>query len=135
MTGPIYLLIEPQPHAHKHFMDLAGEASVLLLEPLLLDPEAKSVGAVFALAKLVFLARMREYDPFKSPEDAVRIFGADEISTDVFDRWWTIRHVEYEFSFDEMVKAYLAPVSAKVTTHGDADLAGMVDHWLRKSAS
>jgi hypothetical protein len=132
MLGIHYFLIESRADAREHFTNVAGEDADPLLDSMLLDPEAKSRNDVVDLAKLVFLARIREYDPFSSAENALKVFGSDEISVDVFDRWWTIRDVEYEFSFDAMVKAFLAPVAAKVRTHGNAHLAEIVEHRLGK---
>lgn len=133
MRAIFHLLIEPRQDAREHFASVVGEDADLLLESVLLDPEANSLENIIALAKLVFLARVREYDPFSSTESAVRIFGSDEISVDVFDRWWTIRQVEYDFSFDTMVNLFLAPLATKVRTHGDAQLAKAIEYQLRKN--
>lgn len=132
MLGTCYLLIEPRAEAREHFTNVAGEDADLLLDSLLLDPAAKCPDDAIPLAKLVFLARIREYDPFSSAENAVRVFGSDEISVDVFDRWWTIRDVEYEFSFDDMVKTFLAPIAAKINTHGNAHLTEALKRRLGK---
>jgi hypothetical protein len=132
MLGTYYFLIEPRADAREHFTKVVGEDADLLLDPLLLDPEAKGPDEVIPLAKLVFLARIREYDCFSSAENAVRVFGSDEISVDVFDRWWTIRDVEYEFSFDEMIETFLSPIAAKINTHGNAHLTEALKRRLRK---
>src|SRR5262245_44503058 len=132
MLGTLYLLIEPRADAREHFASVAGEHADLLLESLLLDPQATRRDNVLDLAKLVFLARMREYEPFSTPENAVKVLGSDEISVDVFDRWWTIRELDYEFSFETMIRLFLAPVASKVRTKGDLDLAQRVEWHLGK---
>src|SRR5687767_8720593 len=73
MLGVHYFLVEPRAEAREHFTRVASEHADLLLDAMLLDPMAKSRDDIIALAKLVFLARIREYEPFSAAENALRI--------------------------------------------------------------
>lgn len=67
--------------------------------------------------KLLYLARVREYEFLSSSPDACRVLGSDSITTQVFDRWWTIREMPWEAP-SEHWECYLAAVSTKVEATG-----------------
>ena len=129
LMGVHHFLVEPTEPAIRHFSANAGDFACLLLEPMLLDPTGTDKLPLMQLAKLVYLARIREYTPFNSQLDAIAILGSDQISLDIFDRWWTIRTVEYEFSFETMAKLYLNPLSSKISSDDIHYLK-----WLRGAA-
>src|SRR5215469_7347173 len=126
-----YYLIEPRPEAITRFRDCGDpELAGLLLEPLLIsNTESDRSGwrpEDHALrVKLLYLARIREYVPFVSDEDARQWFGCDRVSGAVFDQWWTIRMLEFEGS-DSELSDYLKSMKEKILPTGNS----LVDEWV-----
>jgi hypothetical protein len=75
--------------------------------------------------KLLWLARIREYSDLTQDEDARRILGSNEIAEHVFDRWWTIRELEFAGSASDFVD-YMKPFADKARPSGSE----LVDEWL-----
>jgi hypothetical protein len=75
--------------------------------------------------KLLYLARIREYDFLSSADDARRILGSDAITIEVFDRWWTLREMPWEEP-SEHWEPYLAAVSAHVQPTGNPAVDDML---------
>jgi hypothetical protein len=44
--------------------------------------------------KLVFLASLHDYYPTQTDEGYAGVFGTDQLTTELFDQWWTIRRLE-----------------------------------------
>jgi hypothetical protein len=79
--------------------------------------------------KLLYLARLREYDPLSSDAEAERVLGSAVVSAEVFDRWWSIRRIE--FDTPEEMHDFLSRVVQKVPSTGNVT----VDEWLRRVTS
>jgi hypothetical protein len=100
MRYTAYYLIEHRPELRERLASLKE----LDLEDLLLEAELLSNeegGKTIFLdnehtltIKLLFLARVKEYEPLSSDAMFERVFGSPRLSTDLFDRWWTIRRLE-----------------------------------------
>ena len=132
MRHTVYLLVEPTANAMREFPLSDGQDADLLLERQLMSREYGDRSPwrkeeVSLVVKLVYLARMREYDPFSNDLDAKRIFGSDAISIQVFDRWWTLREVDFECPSEQM-SDYLAAVAMKIQPTGNT----VVDEWLNQ---
>jgi hypothetical protein len=126
-----YYLIEPRPDAVAHFRDCGDQDfAEILLEPILIsnaeaDRSAWRAEDHVLRVKLLFLARIREYSPCASDEDARKWFGSDRVSGEVFDRWWTIRGLEFEGSDSELAD-FLEPVKEKILPTGNS----LLDEWV-----
>src|SRR5436305_1618433 len=103
MTGNWFFLIEPRSNLVSHLRGKTEPDFIdILSEPVLIRSRegcraSEIKGYREAKVKLLFLARLREYDPLSSDAEAARLLGDDRISTGLFDRWWTIR----EFGLEE----------------------------------
>ncbi len=126
-----HYLIEPRPEAAARFRDCGNpDFADILLEPVLISNTegGKSAwqGEDHALrVKLLYLARIREYPPCASEEDARKWLGSDRVSGAVFDQWWTIRTPVLEGSDTELAE-YLKPMKDKILPTGNS----LVDEWV-----
>ncbi|BDE73392.1 hypothetical protein HQS1_45160 [Delftia lacustris] len=84
--------------------------------------------------KLLYLARVREYEFLSSSPDARRVLGSDDITTQVFDRWWTIREMPWEEP-SEHWECYLAAVSKKVEATGRIAVDDLLHAILERQAT
>src|SRR5262245_53151215 len=128
-----YYLIEPRADAAARLQGLDPGLVDLLLEPVLIsngEADRSWLGAEEHLlrVKLLYLARLREYQPFASDEDARTWFGSDRVSGNVFDKWWTIRRFGGLDHTDAELLDFLKPLKAKVLPTGNE----LVDQWLEK---
>jgi len=127
-----YFQIEPSAVALATFPSvLATEEADVLLQPALTsrswaDRSAWRQDAVATAVKLLYLARVREYEFLSSSSDARRVLGSDSITVQVFDHWWTLREMPWDEP-SEHWEDYLAAVSENVEATGDA----AVDNMLR----
>jgi hypothetical protein len=131
----IYFLIEPKDEARAHFASTIRDFADVLLEQTLVSREFADRSPwrepELALAvKLLYLARLREYDPLSSDADATRILGSASITAETFDRWWSIRRPDDVETSEEM-QEYLKAVLAKTPATGNE----IVDQWLKWLAS
>jgi hypothetical protein len=126
-----YYLIEPRPEAVPHFRDCGDQNfAELLLEPVLISntefdrspwrPEDHALRV-----KLLYLARIREYSPCASDEDARKWFGSDRVSGTVFDQWWKIRTPPLEGSDNDLAE-FLGPMKEKILSTDNS----LVDAWV-----
>jgi hypothetical protein len=127
-----YYLIEPRTDAAARLRGRDPDLVDLLLEPNLIsnvEADRSWLGAEEHLlrVKILYLARLREYTPFASDEDARSWFGCDRVSGNVFDEWWTIRRFGLDHTDAELVD-FLKPLKAKVLPTGNE----LVDRWLGK---
>jgi hypothetical protein len=126
-----YYLIEPQPEAAVHFRERGDQDfAELLLQPILISNSEGGKSAWLPedhvlRVKLLYLARMREWPPCATDEDARKWFGSDRVSGKVFDRWWTIRTPDLEGSDSELVE-FLKPMKEKILPTGN----DLVDEWV-----
>jgi hypothetical protein len=98
-----YYLIEPTPPLITRLQSALEEsfASVLLERLVVAKSHQSSLNTVLEQAniteiKLAFLARLlidRVWDFATQFED---LFGSQELSTSLFDRWWTLSEIECE---------------------------------------
>lgn len=84
--------------------------------------------------KLLYLARVREYEFLSSPSDARRVLGSDAISIQVFDRWWTVCEMPWEEP-SEHWEDYLTAVSEHVEATGNIAVDDMVRAISTRQAS
>lgn len=132
MKHTTYFQIEPTAVALVTFPSVpTAEEADMLLQPVLTsrcwsDRSAWRQEAVAMAVKLLYLARVREYEFLSSSLDAHRVLGSDAITIQVFDRWWTLHEMPWEEP-SEHWEAYLATVSDKVEVTGDV----AVDDLLR----
>jgi hypothetical protein len=131
MQHIIYYLIEPRPEAVTHFRDCGDQdfAEILLERILISNAEAdrsawRAEDHVLRV-KLLYLARIREYSPCASDDDARKWFGTDRVSGKVFDQWWTIRTVPFEGSDSELAD-FLAPMKERILPTDNS----LVDAWV-----
>lgn len=125
-----FFLIEPNDAARSMFPAALGANAVLLLEPALTsrsfpDRSLWRRPELELAVKLVFVAQMREYEFLSSDASAQLILGSAGVSADVFDRWWTIRRLEFEARSEEL-EEFLVAVADKVEATGNA----VVDDWV-----
>lgn len=84
--------------------------------------------------KLLYLARVREYEFLSSPSDARRVLGSDAITIQVFHRWWTLREMPWEEP-SEHWEGYLTAVSEHVEATGDVAIDEMLQTILKRQAA
>jgi hypothetical protein len=135
MRHTAYFLVEPTSDAQPQFVNALGGFASVLLETVLLSREFTDRSswreAELTLAvKLLYLARLREYQPLSSDADAERALGSAAISAEVFDRWWSIRRIEFEGASEQM-QGFLVRVMRNVPATGNAT----VDEWLQEMTS
>lgn len=75
--------------------------------------------------KLMYLAQLREYGPLQSDEGAQTILGSNRVSVDLFDRWWTIRKLEFGGPTEDK-QELLGLMLDKIEPTGN----GVVDCWV-----
>ena len=140
MKHTTYFQIEPSVAALARFPSvLTAEEADILLEPLLTsrswaDRSAWRQDAVAMAVKLLYLARVREYEFPSSPGDARRVLGSDAITIQVFDRWWTLREMPWEEP-SEHWEGYLASVSEHVEATGNVAIDEMLQTILKRQAA
>lgn len=126
-----YFLIEPRPGAECELAERAGKVlSGFLLAPYLMTRcfKDRSAWRLFDIAiaiKLMYLAQLREYGPLQSDEGARAILGSDRVSADLFDRWWTIRKLEFGGPTEDK-QELLGLMLDKIEPTGN----GVVDCWI-----
>jgi hypothetical protein len=131
MRATFYLLVEPNASGASHFPAvLAADVAAILLEPLLVSHQGGGRSSwthddYKLLVKLTYLARIREYTFLASAEQAIHILGSDEVSSAIFDRWWTIRFLDSEGSTDNL-RDYVVPLLGKIPPTESA----LVNAWL-----
>jgi hypothetical protein len=132
MLHTLYFLIEPREQSASHFQCvLPPEFATALCEPLLVSREFadkspwRSNEAAIAV-KLLHLASVREYELLATDHDALRVLGSGAVAEEVFDRFWSVRTVEFEGKSEHMEKN-LSRLIAKVHLTGNL----VVDEWLR----
>jgi len=106
--------------------------SEILTEPLLIlneeaDRSSWGKDENILKVKLLYLARMREYEFISSDEDAIKVLGSDNISGPLFDKWWTIREIEVEGNTEELIM-FLKPLKNRVKETGNK----IIDSWIRE---
>lgn len=131
MRYTAYYLIEPKPSLGDH---LRANADPLLADAIL-EPElmANEQGGrslwgptEYRLkVKLLWLAHIREYEPFSADADALRIFGTAALSESAFDVWWTLRELPFLGEAREFVDD-LKPLLDRTPSTGN----DIVDDWL-----
>jgi hypothetical protein len=126
-----FFLIEPNDAARSKFPVALGENSVLLLEPALTSRSSPDRSPwrrpeLELAVKLIFVAQMREYEFLSSDTSAQLILGSVGVSVDVFDRWWTIRRLEFEARSEEL-EDFLVAIADQVEATGNA----VVDDWVK----
>lgn len=50
--------------------------------------------------KIVFLASLHDYTPLVSDEGFAAVFGTDELTVELFNRWWSIRRLDIDNDTD-----------------------------------
>ena len=115
---------------------LEKDDAEILLEPVLTSRYGggsllRGSKYLATLVKLLYLARLREYIFLTASEDAVRILGSDAISTKVFDRWWTLREMQWEEP-SEHWESYLRAVAEKIQLTGDPEVDELLQAHLRR---
>ena len=135
MRHTIYYLIEPNSVARREFsVRVEADAPELLLDSVL---TSKDIGdrsrwrweECELAVKLIFLARLREYEPFREDSDAARILGSSEVSVELFDRWWTIRKLDYEDRSESLASHMKAVIHRVKPTKNE-----VVDKWVAEIA-
>jgi hypothetical protein len=126
-----YYLVEPRLElAPQLYGKTDAEFAELLLEPSLIR-NVEGGRTIWkndnhaATVKLLFLARLREYDPLSADSDAERLLGSSRINVATFDRWWTLRRFVVDESCEDLI-AFLRAARAKVDACGDE----LVAAWL-----
>jgi hypothetical protein len=95
-------LVEPLPALADRLRqsDDAGLADLLLEPRLYRQREGGNSDWLFAdreeVAKLLFLASLREYSPLDGPAGFAAVFGEACVSAAVFDRWFRLRRFMVE---------------------------------------
>jgi hypothetical protein len=131
-----YFYIEPTAEAQSIFPELAGaQGAELLLESKLTsrywaDRSPWGFDSVAKAVKLLHVAAMREYDFLSRADDAQKVLGSDAISIQVFDRWWTLRELDFDEP-SEHWECYLEARSEHVAPTGDP----LVDQWVKERAT
>jgi hypothetical protein len=105
-----FYLIEPRPDLRPQLLGQTDrDFAEMLLDCVLLSN--KEGGRTVwtnenhaATVKLLFLARLQEYGPLASDEDAERLLGSSRINVATFDKWWTIRRFVVEENCEELVQ-------------------------------
>lgn len=126
-----YFLIEPRPGSERELAERAGRVlSEFLLAPYLTTRcfADRSAWRLFDLAvaiKLIYVAQVRQYGPLQSDEGAQTILGSDRVSVELFDRWWTIRKLEFGGPTEEK-QELLGLMLDKIEATGN----GVVDCWI-----
>lgn len=140
MKHTTYFQIEPSAVALATFPSvLAAKEADILLQPVLTsrtwsDRSAWRQDAVAMAVKLLYLARVREYEFLSSSSDARRVLGSDGITVQVFDRWWILRELPWEEP-SEYWEDYLAAVSEHVEATGDLAVDDMLRVISERQAS
>ena len=132
MQFPQLYLIDPKPALCDRLGDCADrDLAEVLVEPVLirnLEPDKlmwrREEHAV--AVKLMFLSYVRELDPFARPCEFESLFGSSRLSTNLFDRWWTIRRLDYIDYDSEELCASLMTFLPIVDTTGNE----LVDNWI-----
>ncbi len=128
-----HYLIEPRPEFAEWLQDRTdSDFAQILLETVLIHNEEGGLTtwgneSQATKIKLLYLARMREYTPLTSTEDAMRILGSDRVSTTVFDKWWMIRRVDDKEDAQDLVQ-FMQPVCNKIDPPTDE----LVKAWLHQ---
>jgi len=81
--------------------------------------------------KLLYLARVREYEILSSPGDDRRVLDSDVITIRVFDRSWTLREMPWEEP-SEHWEGYLAAVSEHVEATGNFAIDEILQTILKR---
>ena len=132
MQHTVYFLVEPNAEALREFpIHVDTGMTEILLEPLLTsrtfgDRSPWRVEEVELAVKLIYVARMREYTPISEDSVAKRVLGSDEVSIQLFDRWWSVRRLYMEEGRSEEMEDYLVSAVHKVKPTGNPT----VDTWL-----
>ncbi len=130
-----YFLIQPKEAAGAHFSSaVSGDLAALMLEPTLTSRDCGGRSAwcepdIMLVVKLLYVASVRELDPLSSDAEAARVLGSASITAETFDRWWSIRGLNYEPS--EGMHDYLKAVLEKTAVTGNE----LVDTWLKNLES
>ncbi len=131
MTYDAFYLIECRPKLADHLRGRTDDGfAEMLTEPVLIrnregDRTAWTPEDHATAIKILFLARLREYTPLVSDEDAARILSSSRISVSLFDRWWVVRRFLVEDDRDGLL-TFLRPVLGNVEATGNP----LVDNWL-----
>jgi hypothetical protein len=126
--------VEP-PQKPGRFKLAGARSAELLLKSTLTsrywaDRSAWRPDAVAKAVKLLHVAVMREYDFLSHAEDAQKVLGSDAISIQVFDRWWTLRELDFDEP-SEHWESYLAALSGNIVPTDDP----LVDEWVKERSS
>ncbi len=133
MEHTVYYLIEPNVDAFRQFSArIDSEYSGLVLEPWLTSRQYADISAwhmadIELAVKLLYLARLREYEFLNTEAQAIHALGSDAISEAVFDHWWTVRRLYLNEGASEQLESFLGQMIEKVTPTGNA----LVDEWLQ----
>ncbi len=133
MEHTVYYLIEPNVDAFRQFSArIDSEYSGLVLEPWLTSRQYADLSAwhmadIEVAIKLLYLARLREYEFLNTDAQAIHALGSDAISEAVFDRWWIVRRLYLNEGASEQMEAFLGQMIEKVPATGNA----LVDEWLQ----
>ncbi|WP_374604964.1 hypothetical protein [Niveibacterium sp.] len=134
MLHTVFFLIEPNKEALREFpVRAGGEFAQVLLDPLLTSRDYadrsnwREDEAELAV-KLLYVARLREYAPLTDDKAARQLLGSEHVSTEIFDRWWSIRRLSLEEGKSEEMHDYLGAVTEKVKPTGNS----VVDEWVRR---
>ncbi len=125
-----YFLIEPKEVALQQFSLRAAANASLLLEPLLTsrsssDRSSWSPSDVELAVKLSFLAMLREYSFLIEAESAVSILGSNQVTEELFDRWWDIHPLQFDEPSEEMQSHLAAVIGQTPETR-----SSVVNEWL-----
>jgi hypothetical protein len=133
MHHTAYYLIEPNVDAFRQFSArIDSEYSGLVLEPWLTSRQYADLSAWHMVdlelaVKLLYLARLREYEFLSEDAKAIHALGSAAISEAVFDRWWTVRRLHLNEGSSEQMEAILGKMLEKVPATGNE----LVDEWLQ----
>ncbi len=136
MRHTAYFVIEPRSEALRSFPEvLSQEFTEVLSERVLVSREYADRSSwrqaeLQQAVKLLFVARVREYEPLSSDAIAEQVLGSAAVSVEVFDRWWSIRLLSFEGRTEEMHE-YLVAVAGKVEPTGNE----IVDAWVKGLAN
>jgi hypothetical protein len=128
-----FYLIEPRPGLRPHLVGRvdADFASILLDCVLIRNQEGGRTiwtsESHAAKVKLLYVARLREYDPLIADADAERVLGISRVDTEIFDKWWSMRRFVVEEDAAK-IEEFIRLVKNKVDVPQD----GLVAHWFAK---
>lgn len=133
MLHPKFFLIEPLSGSLAEWGALTEEELSLcgsshLMSHELPDKSDWTLADACAVVKLAYLAQT--LDIFQEESTRAHIFGSADISETVFDRWWSIREIEY------LGRAIECSRELKLfSSHLSPGNSPLVTSWLRNATA